>query len=109
MNLSDLALTVSVGILAAGLAVAAPRFAAQEPKGLAPSDSKSTGDKSDPSMKKGIEQHGSPEFEERDAAIEHLRSLGKNALGVLDDAASKSEDPEIRWNARRLARDIRDG
>src|SRR5262245_43577005 len=109
MNLSSIALTVSVGFLAAGLAAAAPRFGAQEPRSATSSDSKASADKSDPSTKKWIDQLGSPDFDERDAAIEHLRTMGKGVLGVLDDAASKSDDPEIRWNARRLARDIRDG
>ncbi len=56
-----------------------------------------------------IEQLGSPDFDERDRAIQQLRDLGKPVLGALDAAASDSDDPEIRWNARRLARDIRDG
>lgn len=63
----------------------------------------------DPELQRWIEQLGSTDFEKRDAALDALRAKGKSALTALDDAASSSEDPEVRWNARRLARDIRDG
>lgn len=63
----------------------------------------------DPELQRWIEQLGSTDFEKRDAALDALRAKGKSALGALDEAATNSEDPEVRWNARRLARDIRDG
>lgn len=59
--------------------------------------------------KKLIEQLGSSDFDERDAAMERLRDAGDAALPALDEAGTNHNDSEIRWNARRVAREIRRG
>src|SRR5688572_27040034 len=54
-----------------------------------------------------IERLGSPNFEERDDAIRSLRAHGKPAVPALERAAEESEDAEVRWHARKLARELR--
>lgn len=58
---------------------------------------------------KYIQQLASEDFDARDAAMDKLRDLGEAALPALDEAGSKDANADIRWNARRLAREIRRG
>ncbi|MFQ5506106.1 MAG: HEAT repeat domain-containing protein [Planctomycetota bacterium] len=51
-----------------------------------------------------IEQLGSPDFEERRLAARKLEKLGKSVVPQLEKAVEGSEDPELRWQARRLLR-----
>jgi len=64
---------------------------------------------SDADVQRWIDKLGSANFEERDDAIDKLRARGKSALDALDRAAESADDAEVRWNARRLARDLREG
>jgi PDZ domain-containing protein len=64
--------------------------------------------KADAEVQRWIEQLGDADFEKRDRAIESLRARGKSVLPALEEAAEKADDAELRWNARRLARDLRE-
>ncbi|MFN0205497.1 MAG: hypothetical protein ACKVS6_04200 [Planctomycetota bacterium] len=65
--------------------------------------------KQDKDIIKWIERLGSSNFDERDNSMDQLRELGEGALKALDDAGENHTDAEVRWNARRLAREIRSG
>ena len=60
-------------------------------------------------VKAWIEQLGDASYQVRKKAEDSLRGLGKSALPLLESAAEKSGDEEIRWRARRLARQIETG
>jgi WD40 repeat protein len=53
-----------------------------------------------------IQQLGSPEFAEREAATRRLHALGEPALESLRDAAARAEDAEVRRRAEALVRAI---
>lgn len=55
-----------------------------------------------------IEKLGSLDDRERERARQELEKLGGSALPELEKAAAESTDPEIRWNARKIARAIQD-
>src|SRR5262245_20836746 len=97
-------------ITAAAACIGAPLVLARAViQDKAAAQEKTVQSRSDDDISKLVEKLGSPNFEERDAALEKLRASGSSALPALDAAAGNSDDPEIRWNARRLAREIRDG
>lgn len=52
-----------------------------------------------------IRDLGSENFETRDAARKHLFEMGDKVIPLLDRAAT-ADDPEVRWNARKLVRDL---
>ncbi|MCI0589444.1 MAG: PDZ domain-containing protein [Planctomycetes bacterium] len=54
-----------------------------------------------------IEELGASDHEVRGRAWESLLDRGSEVLRDLDTAAREGKDPEIRWNARLLAREIR--
>jgi len=56
----------------------------------------------DASIQKLIQQLGSRDFAERDAAMKRLERIGKPALRALRDAAKNDGDPEIQRRAQRL-------
>ena len=66
-------------------------------------DKKASGD-----TQRLIETLGSADFAQRDKAIEKLRALGDKAVPALEDASKNAKDSEVRWNARRVLREIRD-
>jgi hypothetical protein len=53
-------------------------------------------------IERWIEQLGSRQFSEREAASRQLQTLGETARAALETAAVKHEDPEIRRRATRL-------
>ncbi|MFO1052445.1 MAG: PDZ domain-containing protein [Planctomycetota bacterium] len=53
-----------------------------------------------------IEQMGAERAADRRAAENSLREIGEKARAALEKAADDSEDPEIRWRARRLLRGL---
>lgn len=57
-----------------------------------------------PDVKQLIEQLGDPSYKTRKSAEEALRSRVDEAREALQDAAQKSDDPEVRWRAQRLLR-----
>lgn len=60
-------------------------------------------------IKNLIARLASNNFDEREGAMDDLRAMGDEALKQLDDAGENATDQEIRWNARRVAREIRRG
>ncbi len=56
---------------------------------------------------KWIEELGAGDHEVRGRAWESLLDRGSEVLPDLDKASREGKDPEIRWNARLLAREIR--
>jgi tetratricopeptide (TPR) repeat protein len=54
-------------------------------------------------IKRLIEQLGSANFTEREAATKRLKTIGEPALIALQEAATTSKDPEIRRRASQLA------
>lgn len=54
-----------------------------------------------------MERLGSPDFDERREAADELLELGKGVLPLLEDVLKESDDPEVRWQARRLVRKLR--
>jgi hypothetical protein len=75
-----------------------------------PADGKKTADDKKPTAEaeRLVESLGSSDFAQRDRAIEKLRALGERAVPALEDAAKNAKDTEVRWNARRVLREIRD-
>lgn len=69
--------------------------AAQDPEG-APS----------PEIANWIRALGSAEEAERESARQALKNAGAKARAALELAARESSDPEVRWNARKLLRQI---
>ena len=57
-------------------------------------------------VRKLIQQLGSADFAEREAATKRLEDIGKPALPALRDAAKRSEDAEIQRRAQRLVKKI---
>ena len=57
-------------------------------------------------IRKLIQQLGSADFAEREAATKRLEAIGKPALPALRDAAKKSEDAEVQRRAQRLVKKI---
>jgi hypothetical protein len=55
-----------------------------------------------PDIPRLIQQLGSPEFSEREAASKRLEDIGAPALDALRKAARDSDDPEIRSRASRI-------
>lgn len=55
-----------------------------------------------PDVKRLIEQLGEPSYKVRKNAEEALRARGDEARSALQEAAEKSDDPEVRWRAQRL-------
>jgi Tol biopolymer transport system component len=53
-----------------------------------------------------IAQLGSDEFAQRDAASRRLETIGEPAMTALDEAATTSEDPEVRRRAEQLVQAI---
>ncbi|PIE24490.1 MAG: hypothetical protein CSA62_04215 [Planctomycetota bacterium] len=51
-----------------------------------------------------VEQLGSPDFEERDAAARKLAAEGAKIRGYLRRHMKGTEDPELRWQLRKLLR-----
>jgi hypothetical protein len=60
----------------------------------------------DKAIRGWIRQLGSTEFKEREEAREKLLGAGKDALPLLETATKESGDPEVRWQARKLTREI---
>jgi hypothetical protein len=87
--------------------VAAPAFASRAVHSAQDSDSKAA--KQDSNLQKWIDKLGSSNFDEREKAMDELKTLGDDALRALDKAGEDHADAEVRWNARRLAREIRRG
>src|SRR5437867_2372569 len=54
-----------------------------------------------------IEKLGVQDQEVRERAWDALLERGREALPDLDRAGREAKDPEVRWNARLLAREIR--
>ncbi|HKB16930.1 MAG TPA: PDZ domain-containing protein [Planctomycetota bacterium] len=85
------------------------------PIALLPFETPSAGPQGSPAQEKGpegivatwIEELGAPDHEVRGRAWESLLDRGTEVLRDLDKAAREAKDPEIRWNARLLAREIR--
>lgn len=48
-----------------------------------------------------IQQLGSDSYEERERAMKELSEIGEPALKYLEEVIETSEDPEVRWRARR--------
>jgi hypothetical protein len=61
-----------------------------------------------PEVERLIQELGDSQFKTREAAEESLLKRGKKVLQRLKVAASKSDDPEIKWRASRLVRRIED-
>lgn len=78
----------------------------EAPKHEAGKQSKTTESQS---WSKWIQQLGSTEFKERDEARSRLLDAGPDAVPELKKAAKESDDPEIRWGARSVLRDIERG
>src|SRR5262245_60176420 len=53
-----------------------------------------------------VRQLGSEKFETRDAASKRLEAIGAAALGALREAASSSDDAEVKQRAGRLVKVI---
>jgi tetratricopeptide (TPR) repeat protein len=62
----------------------------------------STDAPSDEAISKLIQQLGSAEFAEREAATKRLQSIGEAALPALREAAKDNDNPEIQRRAQRL-------
>jgi hypothetical protein len=60
----------------------------------------------DAAARKCIDKLSSPDFSERDGAIEKLHALGKGAIPALKEAAESNPQMEVRWNARRILREL---
>lgn len=56
-----------------------------------------------------LSQLGDADYQVRKKAEDALRQRGKDVLGALENAAEGHEDEEIRWRARRLAKQIQGG
>ena len=63
----------------------------------------------DKALRAWIQQLGSTEFKERQEAHDKLLGAGHAALPLLEAASKDSDDPEIRWQARKLTREINRG
>jgi hypothetical protein len=63
--------------------------------------------KADERVDRLIADLGSDDFDAREAAIEELRKLGAPAREKLEVAAKKSENKEVRWNARQVLKSMR--
>ncbi|MEM7198709.1 MAG: PDZ domain-containing protein [Planctomycetota bacterium] len=85
-------------ILFCGLLAAFPM--AQESSGAPPSEVAA------PDTGVLIQRLGDTSYAARQDAEARLRELGPAAVGALQKAAEEDADPEIRWRARRLARQI---
>lgn len=79
---------------------------ARHPSGEAKAQSKSGETRS---WSKWIQQLGSTEFKEREEARNRLLDAGQDAAPELRKAAKESDDPEIRWGARSVLRDLERG
>ncbi|MBI3819569.1 MAG: PDZ domain-containing protein [Planctomycetes bacterium] len=106
-----------IAIAGAGvLAAAAPAFLFAQNKSSQGSDTTKSAasapaarPKISPDVAKLIQQLGNADFDDRDAAMDKFREMGDSSLAALDDAGNNNSDSEIRWNARRVAREIRRG
>ena len=56
-----------------------------------------------------IEQLGSADFDERMDAFRKLERRGKSILPTLREAIEESDDPELRWQGRKLIRKLEGG
>lgn len=101
-------LSLAAGAFAAGIPVAAitaqhgqqaetKKEAAQDPA------------KTSSSIQSAIEKLGSTDFDTRRSAADELAARGKQALPALKKAIENAEDPELRWQARRVVRRIERG
>jgi hypothetical protein len=59
-----------------------------------------------PTTRSLIEQLGARDYDERQQAEKKLLARGKAARAQLERAARDHEDPEVRWRARRVLRDL---
>lgn len=63
---------------------------------------------SDAEIESWVQDLGSANFDEREIATQKLMDLGARALPFLEKAVKSSKDSEVRWNAKRLLREIRE-
>jgi hypothetical protein len=99
----------SVPVLAtAALLAFATSTAAQEPRPTEPAEPSEPAPRTEAArdVLDLIEQLGAEGFRERRAAENELRAMGDKAKDALRSAADEHEDPEVRWRARRLIREV---
>lgn len=62
----------------------------------------------DKEIESWVQDLGSANFDDREIATQKLLDLGTRALPFLEKAIKGSKDSEVRWNAKRLMREIRE-
>ncbi len=92
---------------AAALTAALAGQAAKAPEKPAPPEE--AAQQPAPSTEELIDQLGDSAAAVRRLAEQQLRQQGKSSLEALEGAAEHHDDPEVRWRARRLARQIERG
>ena len=93
------------GLLLASVLAAAIQ-AQEEQKPAAPQESTK---ESQATVKELIQKLGDSDYQARRDAESGLRARGKDVLDALKQAAESHTDEEVRWRARRLARQIEQG
>ena len=59
------------------------------------------------SIEQCVRDLGSADIPTRQAAVDQLTALGSQAIPFLEEALVSDENPEVRWNARWLLRELR--
>ena len=93
---------IAVLIALAGLTVAGVPSPLQE-RPLQPQE-----EPKDSEIEGWVQDLGSSNFDEREIATQRLLDLGPRAVPLLEKAVKSSKDSEVRWNAKRLLREIRE-